>query len=884
MSVFPLSLFPDFSLPSSVMATVYVGVWLLCFFNLRFGWPLTGLVVPGFIAPILLVQPHSALFILAEGCVTYVLSQWFIALMARSGAAAPFFGRDRFFLIVLVGVFVRITGDALVMPFWLGFQQGAVPTFAMLANGLFSDSGQQGTFARLGLGSFGLVVSALFANQLWKPGLSRGLLTSLVLLCLTYAFTRLLLVPFTNFNPGRLASLYNEVGSRLADSPKAYIILLCTALLASRLNFLYGWEFNGIMIPSLLALAWFEPLTILVSLAEAGLVLGIAIGLLRLPMFRNTSMEGARKIVFFFTIALVLKLTIIGAFQAFLPHEQPSDFFGFGFLLSTLIAIKAHDKGIFVRMIGTTLQASAAGLVVGLGCSTLLTQLRELSFSRTHEAFASHGDEAAVATPAPGGLTLVPRKNLLTRGDGAPVGRVLPGIDDRDPTAFAALHRVFVEDPRTIAPEASALFRPVDEAWLSTFSEQTLLPFLRALSDLETGASTAAEFRRDMERIARRAEQFCYEIALHPRTRAARAHLTAGLESAGTPRGPVHVASESEGVALLTERQGASCQRHQAAIAVRWSLERQTANTREGESSVDPTVISVPHPLADPLAVEAALYAFERLSARAVVIPLAHPKADSSGRADVVASTGRTSVYRLAQEELLRQFAQGRKEPLRMVEFRATQELSAPVRVSAPFGGEAVLASLSPWSRDARLTYVGAPRESQLVHNRGLEQLAESLGARGMATVWLSRPWRDLFAYRGRGDTLESQQFRSLGISTAHTSLVEYLATHGVAPQPDGVPERLRSLHTGFLRTGEVSQIDAMRRFAGVAQVERVVDERSRMTFIAFCNTAGRVLWIASLGSTAPESVHALGAAREINEANVDAFAFARLGWLEFST
>ena len=100
MTFFPLPLFPDFSLPSSIMVTVFIGVWVLCFINLRFGWPLSGLVVPGFVAPILLAQPQSAAFILAEGTCTYLLARGVSQAFEISGVASPFFGRDRFFLIV----------------------------------------------------------------------------------------------------------------------------------------------------------------------------------------------------------------------------------------------------------------------------------------------------------------------------------------------------------------------------------------------------------------------------------------------------------------------------------------------------------------------------------------------------------------------------------------------------------------------------------------------------------------------------------------------------------------------------------------------------------------------------------------------------------------
>src|SRR3546814_12285958 len=45
MGIFPLPLVPEGGLASSVITTVWVGVFVLCFFNLRFGWVLSGLAI-----------------------------------------------------------------------------------------------------------------------------------------------------------------------------------------------------------------------------------------------------------------------------------------------------------------------------------------------------------------------------------------------------------------------------------------------------------------------------------------------------------------------------------------------------------------------------------------------------------------------------------------------------------------------------------------------------------------------------------------------------------------------------------------------------------------------------------------------------------------------
>ncbi|MCA2960528.1 MAG: hypothetical protein IOD12_09760 [Silvanigrellales bacterium] len=866
MTFFPLPLFPDFSLPSSIMVTVFIGVWVLCFFNLRFGWPLSGLVVPGFVAPILLAQPQSAAFILAEGTCTYLLARGVSRALEVSGVASPFFGRDRFFLIVLLGVLVRLLGDALLLPLAVDFfLKGGTPSGSEVVahvTSLFGPTVGEGDLARLGLGSFGLVVSALFANQLWKPGLLRGSFAAVVTLALTYVATRYVLVPFTNFNPGRLAFLYNEVGSRLSDSPKAYIILLSTAFLSSRLNLLFGWEFSGIMIPSLLALAWFDPMSVVLSLFEAFAILVVGQVLLKLPAFRSLSMEGARKILFFFSVSFLLKMGVMWGIYLASPAEQASDFFGFGFLLSTLIAIKAHDKKIFVRMAGTTLQASAAGLAIGLGVSALLAQMRDFSGGGGPTTVA-RGDDALAAESL---RLAVPLQTPVTSNFN--VG----------PTAFASLHRVFVETPDLFAEPGGGTFRVVDETWLRQFSTDILTPFVQSVASLEAGRQTPENFRATMAALAKRAEAYCYVVELLPRTQTDEPSLTATLGARVSPSAVDH----AQGVAVLSERPHASCRRFQAALAVRWMVPESAS-----PEQVEPVVFSVPRPRADTSIIEASLSAFERLSARALIIPLAHPDAHGSGGADVLSHQGRTSVYVLAQEVVLRTFAKesaARGEALRVLEIRGTPDAAAPARLSAPFGQDALVTRLSLWCRDVRPTRVGLAQEAMFTHNRALELLAESLGAGSMGTLWLSRDWRETFAFRGRPESFESLQFRSLGIRTREASLASLLQLHGVEGNEEGVPTRLRELLRGYLLNGEISQIDALRAWPGVASLERVVDTRTRQSFLLFRSPRGKVLWVAALGSTSPGSVHALKAGLELTEANVDVFAISRLGWLEFST
>lgn len=52
-----LSLVPD-AIASSVITTVWIGVWVIALVALCFGWSLSGLVIPGDLTPWLLIKPR----------------------------------------------------------------------------------------------------------------------------------------------------------------------------------------------------------------------------------------------------------------------------------------------------------------------------------------------------------------------------------------------------------------------------------------------------------------------------------------------------------------------------------------------------------------------------------------------------------------------------------------------------------------------------------------------------------------------------------------------------------------------------------------------------------------------------------------------------------
>jgi hypothetical protein len=143
------------------------------------------------------------------------------------------------------------------------------------------------------------------------------------------------------------------------------MITITAAFIASRMNMYYSWEYHGIHIPALLALQWFEPIKILSTFAEAAVIYVLASLLLHAPWFRSQNFEGARKVVLFFNVAFAYKMAIGFLCLRYFPTVKITDYYGFGYMLSTLMAVKAHEKGIPFRLTRATLQVSTVGALVG---------------------------------------------------------------------------------------------------------------------------------------------------------------------------------------------------------------------------------------------------------------------------------------------------------------------------------------------------------------------------------------------------------------------------------------------------------------------------------------------------------------------------------------
>ncbi|WP_105167050.1 poly-gamma-glutamate biosynthesis protein PgsC/CapC [Pseudoalteromonas sp. T1lg23B] len=378
-----LHLFPSGSgLGQSVITTVWIGIAVVCFFNLRFGFPLTGLVVPGYLVPLLIVSPTSAAVILIEAIVVYWLMRLSAQTLMEKFGYAEMFGRDRFFAIILISILVRVCMDSLFWP--------AVANELRLWDITFEYASE--------LHSLGLVIIALAANVMWNHGFKYGLkVTSIQLLC-TYIIVRYVLMPYTNFSIANLAIMYEAVASSIVAAPKAYIILVLTAFIASRANLRYGWEFNGILLPALLALQLLEPNKLLTSLVETAIILLIGGSLLRFTRLKQLGLEGAGLLLFFFNVGFVYKLLLNYLLVHFYPSLKVTDAFAFGYMLSTLLALKIYQKSALGLIIRATFQTSILGGALAIVIGFLIMFVPSLFMTAKTGTLATNTQPLSVST------------------------------------------------------------------------------------------------------------------------------------------------------------------------------------------------------------------------------------------------------------------------------------------------------------------------------------------------------------------------------------------------------------------------------------------------------------------------------------------------------
>ena len=339
-----LEIFPSNGLDRSILAPVLLGLGFLAFFAETLGWPFVGLVVPGYLASIWTTAPVTAATVIGESVCTYWLARAIGQWIPRTGAWSAFFGRERFFLLIISSVFIRLVSE--------GY---ALPTLAEYYR--FRHASE--------LYSLGLVLVPLMANSFWNVGFMRGVFFSGVSTSLTYLVLNYLLLPHTNLSLSRFELTYESVALDFLQAGKAYLIILAGALLAARSNILYGWDFNGVLVPGLLAIAWYSPLKLVTTLGEAVIVAFLAQQAVRLPPLSRQLVEGPRRIVLAFVIGFSLKICIGYAGMWLWAGERMTDFYGFGYVLPSLVAVKIWERQNAAQVIMPTIRISLLGFLVG---------------------------------------------------------------------------------------------------------------------------------------------------------------------------------------------------------------------------------------------------------------------------------------------------------------------------------------------------------------------------------------------------------------------------------------------------------------------------------------------------------------------------------------
>ena len=382
-----LAIFPP-GFDGTLLVPVLIGVLVMAVFTEWWGWDFVGLVVPGYLCSVLMLAPVVAAVVLAEALAAFALARAIDLALVRGGLIFPVFGRDRFYLVLLASVAVRLATEALALPALADLAAPHWPQIAAHRNELFG---------------IGLVLVPLTANRLWRPGWFSGLFQLGVQTALAWLIVAGLLVRWANLSIAGFELAYDHLALSFLSSPQAQIILLTTAALASQFNRRFGWDFHGILVPALLALAAGTPLKIAATVAEALVVVALAQSLLRLPRLRDLNVEGPRKVVLCFVIGFAVKLALAATLASAAPAYKPSDFFGFGYLLPSLLAERLWVRRNAALVLLPAAQTSALGLLAAAGVVVLLALIAPAP-TAAQTALAppvNQADELAARTPTP---------------------------------------------------------------------------------------------------------------------------------------------------------------------------------------------------------------------------------------------------------------------------------------------------------------------------------------------------------------------------------------------------------------------------------------------------------------------------------------------------
>lgn len=384
-----LELFPERMMDSSIHTAILLGILVLWGLTETLGFVFAGFVVAGYLAAMGVVAPVSLAATVLEAVLTYGVVHLVGRVAADRGLWSHVFGRERFLLFILVSIPVRLLVEGVAAD---GFETLLAP---------LSDAPAWRGARFFGIG---VVLVPLLANAFWKLGLARGLLQVGVSAAIVWALLVGVLGRWTNFHLGGFELIFEDLALHFLAVPRVYVVLVTTAFVAARNNLRYGWDFGGILVPSLLAIVAFNPMKLVSTVVEVAVLVVLYKGLIRLPVVRELDLGGPRRIVSMYGLSWGLKWLIATAALRLAPTLYVSDLFGFGYLLTSLVAVRAVVKGHTARtvtaLLVTTGQGLGLGLLVSLGLGVILPDRR--------------GEEGIAAPPRP--EESLERSVLLVRG------------------------------------------------------------------------------------------------------------------------------------------------------------------------------------------------------------------------------------------------------------------------------------------------------------------------------------------------------------------------------------------------------------------------------------------------------------------------------------
>lgn len=334
-----MQIFPTSNFDQSAITAVFLGTVVSWLLTETLGWVFAGLVVSGYLATLLVLEPRSAAIDMGEAVLTYAIARLLGEYLARTGLTSRVFGRERFLLIVLVSILVRIGVEGAFFPYVLPRASWAY--------------------------SIGLVVVPLAANAFWKTGLWRGAIRMSVPTAVVYVLIREVMLPHTNLSLAWFQLANEDIAASFLASPKAYLLLLTGAVLAAAANVRYGWDYNGILLPALLALVIDSPRVLAATLIEIVVLLCVIQALLRWTAVGRCNIEGPRRLMLFFTVAYGLRFAAAALMGPDLFKTGFIAASGFGYLLPTLLAVKISQKGFAPVVLLPTAVVSIAAFGLG---------------------------------------------------------------------------------------------------------------------------------------------------------------------------------------------------------------------------------------------------------------------------------------------------------------------------------------------------------------------------------------------------------------------------------------------------------------------------------------------------------------------------------------